>query len=107
MACVVCGENRRSKGSLFEIAPEMDSVGVLCRKCYRGLKKNRPDSMGCGFKPEKNPCQNEARFGTGELERHRAPSSPEPTDSTRVVDELLLCEDHYKSVQNGEYPEWL
>ncbi|WP_143824999.1 hypothetical protein [Natrinema ejinorense] len=106
MECVICGEDRRSKGSLMEMGPPMESVGVICQRCFRGLKNNRPDSMGCGYNTEDKPCLNEADYATKTLERLRRVGEV-TSEATEKPDELLLCEEHFEKIENGEKPLWL
>jgi len=106
MECIICGESRKSKGSLFRADGSAESVGVICTVCYRNLLSNRPTSMGCGFPTEGSPCEREAIFGTGSLERTRQPGDVEPSGSIRNIDDLLLCEEHLREFKSGTQPPW-
>ncbi len=104
MECIVC-ENAKNTEGLFEIDPEKDSIGQICRSCIRRLKSRRPNSQGCGFGSPAEPCSNPADYGTCSKERIRDPNSPLPKPRRRI-DEPLLCQEHAMQLKNGAFPPW-
>ncbi|MFA9516566.1 hypothetical protein ACERIT_05010 [Halopenitus sp. H-Gu1] len=106
MVCTICNQDRDFAGSLVEIEPDLESIGMICQSCVVRLKERRPTAEGCGYGSKEDPCANAAEYGLRTSEQSRSPDSPIPEGSLPTAAEPLLCEKHAMKLQGDTLPPW-
>jgi Zn finger protein HypA/HybF involved in hydrogenase expression len=72
-----------------------EAVGTICSRCKMQLIESQRTENRCG------ECEQFASYGTQELQQLRDAGDAMPSESVRVMEHRLLCEEHYEESVGG------